>query len=313
MTLRTIAPLLLLLSACGPQIALDDTTDAEDGDSTSDTTDGPVTTAPPPATTNPPPMATTTTAGLDTGDVTDDGSTFIADTDSCGIDAPEGTSFHCTPVDCDLFLQDCPQGEKCTVWANDGGSAWNSTRCVPVSDTPQSVGETCTVEGSAVTGIDDCELGALCWDVDPKSLTGTCEAFCSGTVEAPECADGHVCTISSGPLALCLPTCHPLANDCLADEVCVPVNDHWTCTESATMDGTPGSACEFINACGPDTVCAAAEAVPNCEGATGCCSSVCDLAAPDPSAGCLPGQTCISWYAAGKAPAEYETVGVCVL
>ena len=311
--MRTLARCLVLsIAACGPQVSLEDTGGGDGDGSTSVEPDDPGGSFPPPATTLPPPMSTSTT-GVDTGDVsTDEGATFITATDGCGIEPPEGTSFHCTPVDCDTFLQDCPDGEKCTVWANDGGPAWNATRCVPVDDMPQQVGESCTVEGSGVTGIDDCELGAMCWDVDADTLTGTCEAFCSGTVQDPQCEADHVCSISSGPLALCLPTCHPLANDCPGADVCVPVNEYWTCAAS-TMNGQPGDGCEFVNACALDTVCVNADAVPDCVGTSGCCSSVCDLAAPDPSADCLPGQTCLPWYEAGMAPVEYENVGVCAL
>ena len=52
------------------------------------------------------------------------------------------------PFDCDIWAQDCPEGEKCSAWANDGGGAWNATRCVPVDDDPDQVGEACNVEGS---------------------------------------------------------------------------------------------------------------------------------------------------------------------
>src|SRR5262245_13882487 len=29
--------------------------------------------------------------------------------------------------ECSLFEQDCPIGEKCNIYANDGGNAWNAT------------------------------------------------------------------------------------------------------------------------------------------------------------------------------------------
>jgi hypothetical protein len=34
-------------------------------------------------------------------------------------------------IECDQWAQDCPPGEKCMPWANDGGSSWNATRCFP--------------------------------------------------------------------------------------------------------------------------------------------------------------------------------------
>jgi hypothetical protein len=48
-----------------------------------------------------------------------------------------------------------------------------------------------------------------------------------------------------------------------------------------------------------------------CEGATGCCSPLCDLTDPMPP--CLPDQVCLPWYEAGMAPAGYENVGACAL
>ena len=42
---------------------------------------------------------------------------------------------------CNPFTQDCPEGEKCMPWANDGGGSWNATRCSPISDNPGEPGE----------------------------------------------------------------------------------------------------------------------------------------------------------------------------
>jgi hypothetical protein len=65
--------------------------------------------------------------------------------------------------ECDLWKQDCPPGEKCMPWANDGGGSWNATRCTPLAEDPRQPGEPCTVEGSGVSGRDDCDIRAMCW------------------------------------------------------------------------------------------------------------------------------------------------------
>lgn len=65
-----------------------------------------------------------------------------------------------TGFECDVFAQDCPPGEKCVPWANDGGGVWNATRCSPVDDDPAAPGEPCTVEGGPTSGIDDCDAQA---------------------------------------------------------------------------------------------------------------------------------------------------------
>ena len=54
-------------------------------------------------------------------------------------------------------------------WANDGGGAWNATKCEEIPPEPDGVGEPCTVEISGTSGVDTCVLGAMCWDVDPET------------------------------------------------------------------------------------------------------------------------------------------------
>ena len=30
--------------------------------------------------------------------------------------------------ECDAFAQECPEGQKCAPYADDGGSSWNNTK-----------------------------------------------------------------------------------------------------------------------------------------------------------------------------------------
>jgi hypothetical protein len=109
-------------------------------------------------------------------------------------------------MECDIWEPDCPVAEKCAAWANDGGAVWNSTRCVPVDPTPAEVGDECMVEGSAVSGIDNCELGSMCFDVDPDTNTGVCVALCTGTAASPICEHpSAMCSVVvTDILAVCL-------------------------------------------------------------------------------------------------------------
>lgn len=91
--------------------------------------------------------------------------------------------------ECDLFEQDCPAGEKCAGWANDGGNVFNATRCSPIDDMPMQPGDICEAEGSGVSGIDNCDIGAQCLFVDPETNDGICVALCSGSAKAPVCDD----------------------------------------------------------------------------------------------------------------------------
>ncbi len=230
------------------------------------------------------------------------GGGFITDPDGGGVN-----------VECDIWAQDCDEGEKCAPWANDGGSAWNATRCVPVDVDPVGVGETCVVEGSGVSGIDTCDFGSMCWDVDAETNEGTCVALCEGSPEAPTCApEGTACSIANqGVLILCLPICNPLADECGDGEGCYSVGDAFHCAPDASGDGGgAGEPCEFVNACEDGLLCLSGDTVPGCN-ADACCTPTCedgdDTACPD-------GQSCVPFFdRSTPAPAMcLEGVGACI-
>jgi len=134
------------------------------------------------------------------------------DSDDGDDDEPGGAgSFLVNPdggsggaFECDLWAQDCPRGEKCMPWANDASGVWNATRCSEVDSMPGMSGDACTAEGSPASGIDSCELGAMCWDVD-RELEGSCASMCGGSPDMPACPDGSWCfTGYDGNIALCL-------------------------------------------------------------------------------------------------------------
>jgi hypothetical protein len=223
------------------------------------------------------------------------------------IEQPDGgVDFECDPIE-----QDCPEGEKCMPWANDGGPSWNATRCSPIAPDPGAPGDSCTVEGSGVSGIDDCELGAMCFGVDPMGV-GTCIEMCSGSAESPVCeTPATTCVITNeGALALCQAVCNPLATECAPNEGCYLVEGVTVCVPDASgRQGGSGEPCEYLNACDDGTACVGASGVPGCAGATGCCSPFCTIG--DDST-CLRGQTCVPLYEAGSAPLEcVEEVGLC--
>jgi hypothetical protein len=204
-------------------------------------------------------------------------------------------------------------------WANDGGNAWNATRCTEVDDNPGQVGDDCTVEGSGVSGIDSCDISSMCYYVDPETNIGQCIGFCQGSEANPVCDPGFVCSIvNEGVLILCRPECDPLLQDCLEGAACSPAggSELFTCIIDASGEaGAAGDACEFINACDPGLYCANAEAVPNCNVATGCCTEFCDLDDPNPDGFCSlgGGAVCVPYYEEGTAPPQYAHVGVCAL
>lgn len=232
------------------------------------------------------------------------------------IDTPDGGGLD---LECDLFEQDCPPGEKCMPYSNDGGAAWNATACFPIARDPVGYGETCEVVGNGVSGMDDCDAGMICWSVDREGI-GHCVQMCTGSADNPTCPrpDDWCAVSGNGDIALCIEGCDPLAQDCMLEgEVCYPFNDTWGCAADASGDaGVFGDPCEFINACDLFHVCVGEAAVGLCPGALGCCTQVCDVfdgAADAECAALAPGFACEGWWREGQAPPAYEHVGVCVL
>lgn len=284
-----------LTIACGPTVGLDTST-GNDSDSTSSPTPSPTTTT---TSANPTTAGETMVGPQDTG----------VGTSEPWLDLPE---------DCSLYEQDCPPGFKCMPWGSDGGPDWNDTRCVPVADDPGAPGDPCTVEGSVNSGIDDCDIGVMCWHIDPETNEGVCVEQCGGSPSEPTCNQPcHQCALSgSSVLDLCLLTCDPIAQNCLPGDGCYPVNDRFICVPDASRPGTGiGSPCEFINVCPPGLFCLDAAAVPGCEG-FGCCAPACPADGIDPCPDLLPGTECMAWFEAGQGPGDECVVaepGVCVV
>lgn len=264
---------------------------------------------------------TTQDDGGETPDTAEEGGTTTGDEDD-GTD----TNMFVIPPDggpmgvfeCDPWAQDCPAGEKCMPWASMGGT-WDATRCSEVAQSPGQSGDSCTVEGNGATGIDDCDIGNVCWNVDPETNMGTCVPQCQGTEENSICEDpDQVCSIANGgAITLCLASCDPILQSCSEGEACYPIDDDFACAPdvSGTL-GAFGDACEFLNVCDPGLICIGAASLSDCSSANGCCSSVCDIDDPDSDAACQAqdaGTSCEPWYEEGQAPPGSEAIGVCAI
>lgn len=305
--------LLFLVVACGDPKPMttginlgeedDDGEEAEDTKEPVITSGAEGTSGPPPPTTGP--VATTEPDG---------------DSSSSGDAASEeGESGPCNfvcPLDmgpggeCDQWAQDCPVGEKCSAYADNGGSAWNNTKCVAVYEDADQPGDDCTVEGSGVSGIDSCDKGSMCWSVDPSTNKGVCVDLCDGNAEAPICESGHSCAIANKVLNLCLPFCDPLAQDCPNAELCIPSGQGFVCVFDASgEEGQVFDPCEFGNVCDQGLYCLPPSYAAECDAAAGgCCLPFCDVKAPDCTGA---GQMCLPWFDEGTAPPGYENVGIC--
>lgn len=301
---------LLLPLACGP-VAPDANDDAGPGSTTAAaTTDVVITSLVGSSSATSEPMSTSTstsTTSVETGAAASTGAaetvSFIEPTD--------------TPGDpCDPWSQDCPHGMKCTWYADDGGSSWNNTKCVPVLENPAQEGEPCVAPNGGVGGIDDCDLGLMCWDVDAENQ-GYCIALCHGSPEDPFCdAPALVCAVYQDGFGLCLTGCDPLLQDCDPSDVCIATSTGggFLCVLDASGDaGQQHDPCMYANACDPGLWCAPTTAAAECDqNATGCCQPFCDLSDPDADAKCGDGeQVCTPYYGDERPPPELADVGYC--
>lgn len=59
----------------------------------------------------------------------------------------------------------------------DDDGEWTDPQCQPRALDPRLVGDECTILGTFGSGLDDCEIAAMCWDVADGSTTGVCVSF----------------------------------------------------------------------------------------------------------------------------------------
>jgi hypothetical protein len=212
-------------------------------------------------------------------------------------------------AECDPFLQDCPDGEKCVGWGSTGAE-WDSTKCVPVLG-DKSEGDTCIYNGT-LEATDDCGPDTYCWDVmDVDGVQqGVCTSFCEGTPDDPICPPDTSCLIANnGSINLCILTCDPILQDCENEGIaCYWANNGFNCIFS-TQDIPAGEPCGYINDCLGGLICLDATVLPACNGSA-CCGEYCDLSNPVCT---QQGVECSAFFEEGMAPPGYEQVGVCIL
>lgn len=291
---RALLLSLPMMAACGPQRLVGAETTGDPGETT--TTESPTST-----------RGTASSSGETSSSTSEPGSEEDSSMFAGPGDGPPPSD------ECDMWMQDCPEGQKCSFYANDGGTSWNALKCVPVMEDPAQVGEPCFVVGNAVSGLDNCVFGAFCWHVGQDN-EGQCAALCTGSPEAPECTPGTTCAIRSTTVNLCLPNCDPLLQSCEADEVCVDsqVGGFICLLDASGPEGQPHDSCTFGNSCDPGLMCTDSSAAEECDQqAIGCCEPFCDVTLAKTCPGV--GQVCNPWFEPGEAPAGFEAVGFCAV
>jgi hypothetical protein len=249
-----------------------------------------------------------------------------------GCDEVCGDGYACAPSDddgilrcvydpamfmCSTWDQNCPEGHKCTIWANNGGGSWNATKCVPIPPRPKQLGEPCTFTGDVIDGEDDCDRGLYCWDVDWETQLGACTPFCTGSEQDAMCPLGYLCAFgfqrTGLDASICSDGCDLLAQDCAGDDLCLPLgdDDFPGCVLDASGDaGAYADPCEYENSCDPGLICVGGALVPKCE-AESCCTPMCDLNAPNTCPG--DGQVCAQLFDPDPELPQLEHIGVCAL
>jgi hypothetical protein len=310
--LRTLALFATVLACSIRELPTESATDGSEPDSTGTTatTAATLTTT----TTSDPPSPTTSTTSTTTppSPSTTAGETAVDDTGQTFVSPPDVSGAN----DCDGWLnplQDCPEGQKCTI----EGSV-SDTQCVDIVDDPSKLFEPCKIlEGEGMfSGHDDCDAGLICWNVDPDTGIGQCIELCHGPIDNPSCpsTDGSCTLCQDCVVGFCLPICDPLNPNCPDGQVCVPNLQDFACVIDASREkGQVFDPCEFVNFCDPGLWCANSELAEECDPMTaGCCLPFCDLSVMPPT---CPGagQQCLPWFEEGQAPNGLEHVGVCGL
>lgn len=220
------------------------------------------------------------------------------------------------PAGCGPFEPNCPVGMKCNAYGSQSRSGWNDSKCVPIVDDPDQVGEKCKIFADLYSGEDSCEAGAMCWDAAADTLEGICVPQCTGNSLEPICTAPHSFCFQAGPLALCLPKCSPFLG-CDVGVVCDrDPNDPggFTCAPDlpggalfGSCDGPPGT-------CDAGLTCLAPESAFECDqGSPGCCVPFCRVGEMNGCPGV--GQECQPLYGDPEleAPPLFWALGICAV
>jgi hypothetical protein len=205
-------------------------------------------------------------------------------------------------TNCDAIKQDCPSGQTCQPSFAFGKT---QTKCLQLNNGLKTRGQTCADQSECAAGL--------------KCVFDRCSPYCCPELQYDICGPGGLCNVSGQvgtndtikscsyqkPCTLWLHECdpgegcHPVAPD--GSAACVP--------PSGGTPGKDGDACQYMNDCGDDMICA---------GGTfgGTCRYLCkkgdtpfDAGSPDAgpgNGGCPSGQTC------SKGLQDYpDWIGVC--
>ncbi len=228
---------------------------------------------------------TQTSSGLSVGCVDQAAAT------TCSGSATDVTVPTATRFCCDLLVQDCDAGQRCTlVLAGDRGALMPA--CLPLRGT-ETEGATC-VRTMGMVGFDPCAAGLFCANTgQPSRDTRACRTLCNTSAQ---CTAGGVCyNLSSVQTAgVCTPGCTIGGTDCGTGMTCryAPVLD-------AAGQSTYAGICDPLGTtalggtCGDSADCVAGTTCGFSHGGA-TCQTLCDARTP-----CPTGLSCVSSVPAG--------------
>lgn len=274
------------------------------------------------------------TGGMPTSPMTSDGSTGAVTTtqgattgttgEASSTADPPTTSATTGKVDmgsgggmCDVWKQDCPNGEKCTAYGPPNSYIPTGIKCVPEPENPKAHNEPCSQFGEGL-GDDDCTLGSVCLDLDYDG-SGFCLPYCTGDKDNPMCEDDRTCVklFFGYEFGNCFAKCDPLVQDCAPGEGCymdaiMVGNTGFVCLP-VVQEGhgkTYNAPCFGWSSCEPGYACVYDTFLPECDGNGLCCSPWCDITEADPCEKFDPALECIPWFNK-QPPPGLENVGIC--
>lgn len=268
MMLRACVIVIAILSACGPATSDGDGSGSSGGEGDTASASASATGG----------METTTSSTGDDGSATTGTSTLDTGSTGNGCPPPEEDPPHFdvggARPECDIFLQDCPEGEKCVP------QGFSDRACVPVPAEPIPPGEPCDVQFDA----DPCDATSWCF-ADPSRDSGTCTPQCTGDASDPVCPDDMICVIDDESIvAYCAPPCDPFADAC-GTMTCQPTPHGFGCLPSGMRHD--GDECSQHDSCEAGLGCLARRPVLECCSGL-CCASYCDDAHPCDGGACIP-------------------------
>ncbi len=191
---------------------------------------------------------------------------------------------HSVLGECDLYLQDCPPDETCTI-ALDGQTNMLVAQCV-LADGLKPLGESCTGNGQCQRGL-QC-VGDICTPVCCQDNDEPCQGgSCNINVNDPDfgflfyaCSYAQSCTLLD-------PTSCPDGQDCHFEQA-----GFATCSNPSPDPKQDGEACEFRNDC-PDSSICLNPTMPNSDTGKVCTFHCTPNSTAQPGlGGCPQGQQC---------------------